>query len=144
MIETAETTTNVTDLSSLLTSSKTVELDYPGFPDFKVNLTYLSKDEMLKIRKKCVTTKFDRKTRQPIEDLNEELFLKEYIKGVIKGWKGLKFEYLKDLILIDTDQISDMKATLPFSQDNAEILMKESNDFDTWVSETVTDLANFT
>lgn len=142
--EIKEETPTITNLSSLLTSSKTVEFDYPGFTEFKVKLTYLSKDEMLKIRKKCITTKFDRKTRQPVEELNEDLFLEEYIKNVIKGWTGLKFDYLKDLILIDVDQIKDMEATLPFSQDNAEILMKESNDFDTWVSETVTDLANFT
>ena len=33
---------------------------------------------------------------------------------------------------------------LPFNQENAEILMKNSGDFDTWVTETVGDLENFT
>lgn len=142
MSETEKKATPIS-LSSLLTSSKTVEIEFPGYPGFKVNLTYLSKDEMLKIRKKCVTTKFNRKTRQPEEDLNEDLFLQEYIKGVIKGWSGLKFSYLKDFLLFDTSTI-DLEEELEYSPINAETLMKESTEFDTWVSETVTDLSNFT
>ena len=33
---------------------------------------------------------------------------------------------------------------LPYTADNAEMLMKNANDFDTWVTETVGDLENFT
>ena len=33
---------------------------------------------------------------------------------------------------------------LPFTQENAEILMKNANDFDTWVTEVTGDLENFT
>ena len=33
---------------------------------------------------------------------------------------------------------------LLYTQDNAQLLMKNSNDFDTWVTETVGDLENFT
>ena len=33
---------------------------------------------------------------------------------------------------------------LPFNQENAEILMKNATDFDTWVTEVVGDLENFT
>ena len=38
----------------------------------------------------------------------------------------------------------DPDDVLPYTQDNAETLMKNSNGFDTWVSETVGDLENFT
>ena len=34
--------------------------------------------------------KFDKKTRQPEEKLDEDKFLVEYCKAVIKGWSGLK------------------------------------------------------
>jgi hypothetical protein len=37
-----------------------------------------------------------------------------------------------------------MNAELPFSTENAEILMQNSGDFDSWLTETVGDLANFT
>ena len=144
---TATTTTatpSIQSLSDLLTSSKTATVEFPGYPDFEVQLTYLARDEMLKLRKKAVTTKINRRTRQPEEELNEEVFLKEYIKAVIKGWKGLKMTYLVQLIPVDEDKIADMNAELPFSHDNAEILMQNSGDFDSWLTEVVGDLANFT
>ena len=130
-------------LASLMTPSKTVTLDFPGCPDMTVDLCYLAREELLKLRKKCVTTKFSKKTRQPEEELDEEKFLTEYCKAVIKGWKGLKFRYLEELLLVDISEL-DSEDTLPFTQENAELLMKNANDFDTWVTETVGDLENFT
>ena len=144
-----ETTTvkpavSIQSLSDLLTPSKTATVDFPGYAGFEVELTYLARDEMLKLRKKAVSMKINRRTRQPEEELNEEVFLKEYIKAVIKGWKGLKMKYLIQLIPVDEDKISDMEAELPYTLDNAEILMQNSNDFDNWLTEVVGDLANFT
>jgi len=130
-------------LSSLMTPSKTVTLDFPGYSGFTVDVTYLAREELLKLRKKCLTTKFNRKTRQPEEELNEDMFLIEYVKAVIKGWKGLKFRYLEELLLVDVSEL-DPDDELPFTQDNAELLMKNSGDFDTWVTEVVGDLENFT
>tara|TARA_Y100000389_G_C17452264_1_gene515678 strand:- start:479 stop:901 length:423 start_codon:yes stop_codon:yes gene_type:complete len=130
-------------LSSLMTPSKTVTLDFPGYSGLTVDVTYLAREELLKLRKKCVSTKFNRKTRQPEEELNEDMFLVEYVKGVIKGWKGLKYRYLEELLLVDVSEL-DPDDELPFTQDNAELLMKNSGDFDTWVTEVVGDLENFT
>ncbi len=134
----------ITDLSELLTPSKTASIEFSGFPDFVIELTYLSRDEMLKLRKKAVSMKINRRTRQPEEELNEEIFLKEYIKAVIKNWSGLKMRYLSQLLPIDDSKVTNQDAELPFSLDNAELLMQNSSDFDTWITETVGDLANFT
>ena len=130
-------------LASLMTPSKTVAIDFPGYPDMKVDICYLAREELLKLRKRCVTTKFSKKTRQPEEELDEEKFLTEYCKAVIKGWKGLKFRYLEELLLVDVSEL-DPNDELPYTQENAELLMKNANDFDTWVTETVGDLENFT
>ena len=130
-------------LATLMTPSKTVTLEYPGFPEFSVDVTYLAREELLKLRKRCVTTKFNRKTRQPEEELNEDLFLVEYVKAVIQGWTGLKFRYLEDLLLVDVSAY-EPDDELPFTHDNAELLMKNSGDFDTWITEVVGDLENFT
>lgn len=130
-------------LSSLMTPSKTVTIDFPGYQGMSVDLCYLAREELLKLRKKCITTKFSKKTRQPEEELDEEKFLTEYCKAVIKGWKGLKFRYLEELLLVDISEL-DPEDSLPFTQENAELLMKNANDFDTWVTETVGDLENFT
>ena len=130
-------------LASLMTASKTVAIDFPCYTGMEVSLCYLAREELLKLRKRCVTTKFDKKTRQPEEVLNEEKFLVEYCKSVIKGWSGLKYRYLEELLLVDVGDL-DLEDELPYTQDNAELLMKNSNIFDTWVTEAVADLENFT
>ena len=108
-----------------------------------VELTYLAREELLKLRKRCVTTKFNKKTHQPEEDLDEDKFLTEYCKAVIQGWSGLKFRYLEELLLVDVSSL-DPDDELPYTQENAELLMKNASGFDTWVTETVGDLENFT
>ena len=130
-------------LASLMTPSKTVTIDFPGYKGMSIDLCYLAREELIKLRKKCLTTKFNRKTRQPEENLDEDKFLTEYCNAVIKGWKGLKFRYLEELLLVDISEL-DPNDSLPFTQENAELLMKNSNDFDTWITEVVGDLENFT
>jgi len=130
-------------LASLMTASKTVAIDFPGFTGMQVSLCYLGREELVKLRKRCVSTKFDRKTRQPEETLDEEKFIVEYCKAVIKGWSGLKYRYLEELLLVDISSL-DPEDELAYTQDNAELLMKNSNTFDTWVTEAVGDLENFT
>lgn len=130
-------------LASLITPSKTVAISFPGYKGFTVKLCHLSRDELLKLRKKCVSTKYNKKTHQPEEVLDEETFLTEYCKSIIKGWSGLKFQYLEELLLVDTEGL-EPDSELEYSQENAETLMKNSTTFDTWVTETVGDLENFT
>ena len=130
-------------LASLMTASKTVAIDFPGFNGMSVSLCYLGREELLKLRKRCLTTKFDKKTRQPEETLDEDKFLIEYCKAVIKGWSGLKYRYLEELLLVDVGDL-DPDDTLLYTQDNAELLMKNSTIFDGWVTESVGDLENFT
>jgi hypothetical protein len=110
---------------------------------FVVQLCYLAREELLKIRGRCLKQKFNKKTRAFEEQLDEETFLVEYVSSVIKGWKGLKYDYLRNLILINTDSLN-LEEELPFTEENAQILMRNSSDFDTWVTESVGDLENFT
>jgi len=130
----------VLSLKSLLVPTKTVEVEYPGMLGFVLTLSFLSREQLTNIRKKAVKTEF--KNRQPVETLNEELFLQLYVEACIKGWKGLKFSYLEQLAPVD---ISAQKPedTLGFSKENALYLMKASADFDSFISDTVSDLANF-
>jgi hypothetical protein len=128
-------------LKTLLVPSKSLEVEYPGLPDFKIQVAFLSRETLQSIRKKATKTSF--KNRQPIEELNDELFLELYVKASIKGWSGLKLSYLEQLAPVDlTGQ--DMDAELEYSEENALYLMKNSTNFDTFISEQVTDLGNFT
>ena len=130
-------------LASLLTPSKTVTIDYPGMAGFSVDLCYLAREELLKLRNKSITQKVNKKTRAFEETLDENKFLVEYVKATIKGWKGLKYSYLKEPLLVDISSL-DPNDVLEYTQENAETLMKNATDFDSWVSEVTGDLENFT
>ena len=125
---------------TLLVPSKALEVEYPGMPDFKINLAFLSRETLQTIRKKATKTTF--KNRQPVEELNDDLFLELYVKNSIKGWSGLKLKYLEQLAPVDlTGQDAD--AELEYNEENALYLMKNSTNFDSFISEQVTDLGNF-
>ena len=130
-------------LKSLLTPSKTVGIEFPGMEGFEVKLTYLAREELLKLRNRSVKQVLNKRTRAYEEQLDNDKFLEEYSKAVIKGWKGLKYKYLEELLLVDTSSV-DLEDELPYTNENAELLMKNAGDFDNWVSETVGELENFT
>jgi hypothetical protein len=127
-------------LKSLLVPSKSVEVEYPGMPGFKVNLAFLSRETLLNIRKKSTKTSF--KNRQASEEFNEDLFLQLYVENAVKGWTGFKLTYLEQLAPVDLSA-QDMNAELEYTQENALYLMKNSSNFDGFISEQVSDLGNF-
>jgi hypothetical protein len=127
-------------LKNLLVPSKSLEVEYPGMPEFKVQVAFLSRETLQSIRKKSTKTSF--KNRQPVEELNDELFLELYVKSAVKGWTGLKLKYLEQLAPVDLSG-QDLDAELEYSEENALYLMKNSANFDSFISEQVTDLGNF-
>ena len=128
-------------LKSLLVPSKTVEIDYPGLNGFKVNVVFLAREKLVEIRKKATKTAW--KNRQAIDELDDKLFLQLYVNACIKGWKGLKLSYLEQLAPVDLSG-QDADSELPYDQDNALFLMQSSANFDAFISETVSELSNFT
>lgn len=129
-------------LSSLLVPTKTVEVDLQGHPGAKVNLAFISREELTKIRKKATKTKFNNRTRTVDETLDEDMFLRLYTDATIKGWSGITLAILEKLTLVDVTGM-DKTALLPYSADNAFDLMKNSAEFDSFVSETIGDLSTF-
>lgn len=127
-------------LKSLLVPSKTVDVEYPGMSGFTVTIAFLTREALLNIRKKSTKTSF--KNRQPVEDFDEQLFLDLYTKAAVKGWRGLKLAYLEQLAPVDLSG-HDLEDTLAYSEENAIYLMKESSNFDAFISEKVSDLGNF-
>ena len=130
------------ELKSLLVDSKTAWVDFPGMDGFEVELANLSRKELVNLRKRCTTNKFDRKTRMFNEELDEAKFVTEFSGATVKGWKGLKLKYLEDLILVDLKG-QDKESEMPYSKENAEVLVENSSEFDNWLNEVVFDLENF-
>lgn len=127
-------------LKTLLVPSKALEVEYPGLPGFKIDVAFLSRETLQKLRKKATKTTF--KNRQSIDELNDELFLELYVKESIKGWKGLTLGYLETLAPVELNG-ADTSIELEYTEENALFLMKNSTDFDSFISETVTDLGKF-
>ena len=130
------------ELSKLMVDTKAAWIAFPGLSGFEVQVVNLSRKELNALRKRCISSKFDRKSRQLLEELDEEKFVVEFSKAVIKSWKGLTLEHLETLLLIDTEG-KDLQETLPYTKENAEILVSSSTEFDTWLNEVVFDLDNF-
>ena len=130
------------ELKKLIINTKAVWVDFPGLSGFEVEVANLSRKELTGLRKKCLSSKFDRKTRQVVENLDEEKFVVEFTRAVVKNWRGLKLEHLETLLLIDMEG-RDPSEELDYTEDNAEILVNSSTEFDTWLNEVVFDLDNF-
>ena len=130
------------ELKNLLVDSKTTWVEFPGLDGFEVELANLSRKELMNLRKRCTQNKFNRKTRQFEESLDDDKFVVEFTNATVKGWKGLKLKYLEDLVLVDLKG-QDGNSLLEYSEDNAQILVENSNEFDNWLNEVVFDLENF-
>jgi hypothetical protein len=130
------------DLKQLVVDSKAMWIDFAGLEGFSIEVANLSRKELTGMRKKCTTTKFNRKSRAAEEILDEEKFVIEFSKASIKNWKGLTLEHLETLILVDTEG-ADLEQEIEYTEENAEVLVSQSSEFDTWLNEVVFDLENF-
>lgn len=130
-------------LKSLLVPNKEVSVEFPGFEGFVLKLAHVSRDDLIAIRRKCTITKFNKRTHQPEDTLDDEKFIKEYCTAVIKGWSGLKFSYLEEFLLADTSSY-DPEDCLPYTQENAETLLRNSVDFESGLQTLMDDIQTFT
>lgn len=130
------------NLSELMVDTKSAWVEYPGYEGFEVEVVNLSRPELTALRKRCIITKYDKATRKPVEELNEEKFISEFTKATIKNWKGFKYKYLEDFILVDLSKVNP-EDYLPYTEENAKLLVTSSAEFDSWVNDTVFDLENF-
>ena len=130
------------ELKALLVDSKTTWVEFPGLNGFEVELANLSRKELVNLRKKCTINKFNRKTRQFEDELNDEKFVIEFTRSTVKNWKGLQLGFLQDLLLVDLGD-QDPTKELDFSEENAQELVENSSEFDNWLNEVVFDLENF-
>lgn len=131
------------NLSQLALSNKRVEFDFPGMEGFKVSLAYQSRNALEKLRDDSTVQKVDAESGLPYQDLDRDLYVKNYVARTVLGWKGFKMEYLAKLILIDETQIEDMNEEIEFEQENAVYLVTNSERFDTWITSTLRKLDNF-
>lgn len=130
------------NLRSIVKPEETVSFDFPALEGFSVLLCYLGRDRLNELRRQCVVKKLSKGEVDESLDLTKFNIL--YSAAVIKGWEGFKMKYLRSLMLVDLPEGTDEEAELAYSEENAEALLRNSNIFDKFVSDTLSDLANFT
>jgi hypothetical protein len=121
---------------------KSAWLSFPGMDGFEVEVVNLGREKLLNLRKSCMETSFDRKTRQAVESLNEKKFIRLFTENTVKGWKGLTLGYLEQLMLVDISA-QNPETEVDYTEENAELLVSNSTDFDNWLNEVVFDLEKF-
>lgn len=129
------------DLKSLMLDTKAAWVEYPGMPGFMVEVVNLSRKELTKLRKDCITQVFN-KRRQMEEVFDEEKFVDLFTTKVVTNWKGLKLKYLEEILLVDISG-QDPEKELDYTVENAKLLVTSSTEFDNWLNEVVFDLDNF-
>jgi len=130
------------DLKQLVVDTKSMWIDFSGLDGFSVEVANLSRKELNRVRKICTSSKYNRKTRTIEEVLDDDKFVVEFTKATVKNWKGLTIEHLETLLLIETEGKSPDEE-VPYTKENAEVLVGQSSEFDTWLNEVVFDLENF-
>lgn len=114
-----------------------------GFDGFEVKVAYLSREELSKIRNSCTRVAFNPKTRQREDNIDSELFVKEFVKAVVLDWKGLTLDIASKLLPLEVPPDVDMTQEIEFSQESALDLSKNSPVFDGWLNDVTFDLERF-
>lgn len=130
------------ELKNLITNDREIEIEHPIFEGLFVKVAYVPREKIKKFLDRATVTAFDRKTRKETEEVDNDLFLSMYVPSLLKGWKGFKYSYLQELIPVDLSQV-EITDELEYTEDNALLLMKNSIEFDDWISTIVKDIKNF-
>ena len=125
-----------------MVTDKVTEVEFPDIDGFKVNICYLGRDKLMKIRNGALVYKFNKRTRQREEEVDNDKFLDAYTEAVIKGWSGLTVRGLSHLLPVDVSRM-DPKKEIPYSAEDALDLIKNSTIFDQFISDTLNNFDTF-
>ena len=130
-------------IASLHAQETTVDVEFPDIEGFVISLAYLNRDDLMKIRNRSLSYKFNKRTRQREEEIDNDKFLEEYTKRAIKGWKGLYIKDLPQLLPIDMAN-ADPNEVIDYNETEALELIKNSTVFDQFITDAMQDYEQFT
>lgn len=130
-------------ITQYLTTKLEAWVPLEGFEPFEVKAAYLSREELTKIRNAVTRVAFNPKTRQREDTIDNDLFIKEFVKAVVLDWKGLTLETASKLLPLDIPSDVDSSQEIEFSQENALELSKNSPVFDSFLNDICFDLERF-
>ena len=119
-----------------------VDVEFPDVDGFIISLVYLTREDLMKIRNASLSFKFNKRTRQREEEIDNDKFLAEYTRRAIKGWKGLKVKHLPNLLPVDISTM-DGEESLEYSEEEAIDLITNSTVFDQFITDTMNEFEQF-
>jgi hypothetical protein len=129
---------SIQDLMDPAFEQKTIWVKY--LDTFEIELRFLSRAEMTRILDKSKRWEWDKKDHSKIERLDSEKFYQDYVAKVFAGWKGLTQAVLARMLPV---KVENPDAEVPFSVENAALLMRHAYDFETFVQGVVMDIERF-
>lgn len=129
-------------IKNLMINDKIIEVEFPDSDGFFVKLAYLSRDKLVKIRNRSLVVKFNKRSRQREEEVDNEKFLEEYARETIKGWRGLTIRELARIMPIETAS-ANLDQEVPYTEEDALALLQGSPIFDQFVTDCMNDFELF-
>lgn len=129
-------------IKSLLVKDTATWVEFPDIDGFEVNIRFITRDELLKIRNASLTHRFNKRTRQREEEIDTQKFLENYSKAAITGWRGLKVKHLPLLLPVDISSMNP-EEVIAYSEEDALDLMQNSTLFDQFITDTMSDFEQF-
>jgi hypothetical protein len=129
-------------ISNLIAKETVIDVEFPDIDGFVVQLVYLGRDDLLKIRNSSLSYKFNKRTRQREEEVDNEKFIEEYARKAIKGWSGLKVKDLPKLLPVDISQMNPQDE-ITYTEEDALDLLRSSTIFDQFVTDALNDYEKF-
>ena len=129
-------------IASLMATETVVNVEFPDVEEFVISLVYLNREDLMKIRNASLTFKFNKRTRQREEEIDNDKFLAAYCERAIKGWKGLKVKHLPLLLPVDISG-DDGEELIEYSKEEALSLITNSTVFDQFITDTMNEFEQF-
>jgi hypothetical protein len=131
------------NIKNVIKKETIATINYPEIDGFKVTLRYLGKKELKNIFDECTTKMVDPKTREVKERINKEKFANIIAEKVVIKWEGLTLKGLSKLVPVEITPKMKMDEVVEPTFDNKQALLENSADFDSWITDTTRELANF-
>jgi len=132
-------------------SQRVSEFQYPFASTFFVSVAYASKFLLNQIREASKETFMNPRTRQSEDRINEDKLRNEYARIIMKGWRGLTVKVLNllvpglDIVMEKEGGVAaELDVEIPYDQALANVIMRNSLDFESWIIDIATNSSNYT
>ena len=129
-------------IKNFIAQETTSWIEFPDIDGFEVHLRFLSREDLVKVRNQALTFKFNKRTRQREEEIDNDRFLEAYSEKAILGWRGLKVKHLPMLLPVDISG-ANPDEKVEWSEEEAKDLLQSSSIFDQFITDAMNDFEQF-